>query len=187
MSIEQTLTTRSNGCCELCGAGNDLAIFAVPPQELASSDNHVLLCPVCKSQAEGAELDTTHWRCLNDSMWSQVPVVQVMAYRMLKRLGTETWAQDALEMLYLDDDTRKWAESGLVSDDSEPVLDSNGARLAAGDNVTLIKDLDVKGANFTAKRGTMVRGIALSDDPKYIEGKINGQRIVIVAAYVKKA
>lgn len=187
MSIEQTLTARSNGCCELCGASNDLAIYAVPPQELASSDNHVLLCSTCKPQVEGAELDANHWRCLNDSMWSQVPVVQVMAYRMLKRLGAETWAQDALEMLYLDDDTRKWADSGLVADDSEPVLDSNGARLAAGDNVTLIKDLDVKGANFTAKRGTVVRGISLSDNPKHIEGKINGQRIVIVAAYVKKA
>jgi protein PhnA len=187
VSIEQTLTTRSDSSCELCTAKGDLAVYAVPPQELASSDNHILLCPVCKSQVEGAELDPNHWRCLNDSMWSQVPVVQVMAYRMLKRLSTESWAQDAIEMLYLDDETRKWAELGLVGLDAEPALDSNGTALAAGDSVTLIKDLDVKGANFTAKRGTMVRGISLTDDPKYIEGKINGQRIVIVAAYVKKA
>jgi len=59
--------------------------------------------------------------------------------------------------------------------------------LQAGDNVTLIKDLDVKGANFTAKRGTMVRGIGLTDNPEHIEGRVNGTRIVIISAYTKKA
>ncbi|MDD4885088.1 PhnA domain-containing protein, partial [Sulfuricurvum sp.] len=53
--------------------------------------------------------------------------------------------------------------------------------------VTLIKDLEVKGAGFTAKRGTIVKNIRLTDDPKYIEGKINGSTIVLVAAFMKKA
>ena len=53
--------------------------------------------------------------------------------------------------------------------------------------MTLVKDLNVKGANFTAKRGTAVRGIALSSNPEHIEGKINGQRIVIISAYTKKS
>ncbi|MDO6805063.1 alkylphosphonate utilization protein, partial [Wenyingzhuangia sp. 1_MG-2023] len=66
-------------------------------------------------------------------------------------------------------------------------LDVNGVALAAGDNVTLIKDLDVKGTSMTAKRGTAVRGISLSDNPKHIEGRVNGQRIVIIAAYCKKS
>ncbi|ELT95372.1 hypothetical protein CAPTEDRAFT_101854, partial [Capitella teleta] len=64
--------------------------------------------------------------------------------------------------MYLDDETRQWAESGISTDESEaPTLDSNGSVLSAGDTVTLIKDLPVKGAGFTAKRGTAVRNISL--------------------------
>jgi protein PhnA len=134
---------------------------------------------------DGAELDIKHWRCLNDAMWSTVPAVQVLAYRLLHKCSAEAWAQDAIDMLYLDDETKAWADSG-VADDREPTLDVNGVALAAGDAVTIIKDLDVKGANFTAKRGTPVRNIGLSDNPLHIEGKVNGQRIVIIAAYTKK-
>jgi protein PhnA len=66
-------------------------------------------------------------------------------------------------------------------------IDSNGSILENGDTVTLIKDLEVKGANFTAKRGTSVRNIRLvHDNPEQIEGKINGQGIVILTQYVKK-
>ena len=65
--------------------------------------------------------------------------------------------------------------------------DSNGAVLSQGDTVTLIKDLPVKGAGFTAKRGTAVRGIALvPDDAGQIEGRVDGQRIVILTEFVKK-
>jgi protein PhnA len=65
--------------------------------------------------------------------------------------------------------------------------DSNGAVLAQGDSVVLIKDLVVKGANFTAKRGTVVRGISLvSDTASQIEGRVEGQRIVLLTEFVKK-
>jgi protein PhnA len=43
------------------------------------------------------------------------------------------------------------------------VKDSNGAILKDGDNVTLIKDLKVKGTSATLKRGTLVKGIRLTD------------------------
>jgi len=67
-------------------------------------------------------------------------------------------------------------------------VDAHGARLCSGDTVTLTKDLNVKGTGFTAKRGTAVRGIALvPDNPEQIEGKVNGQRIVILTQFVKKA
>ena len=60
--------------------------------------------------------------------------------------------------------------------------------LAAGDSVTLIKDLVVKGAGFTAKRGTAVRGISLvPDNAEQIEGRVEGQRIVILTKFVKKS
>jgi protein PhnA len=88
-------------------------------------------------------------------------------------------------MLYLEDDIKSWAQAGLF-DAKEPTLDASGVSLAAGDSVTIIKGLDVKGANFTAKRGVAVRNIGLSENPLHIEGKVNGQRIVIIAAYTKK-
>jgi protein PhnA len=118
-------------------------------------------------------------------MWSQVPAVQVLSYRLLNHCLTESWAQDALDMLYLDEEHLQWAKAGLVAE-REPTLDANGVLLQAGDAVTIIKDLDVKGANFTAKRGTPVRNIGLSENPLHIEGRVNGQRIVIIAAYTKK-
>ncbi|MEQ3693768.1 MAG: PhnA domain-containing protein [Thalassolituus sp.] len=188
MSVEHILKHRSGGKCELCGAENDLAVYQIPPEsDLESADNSVLLCGTCLPQAQGGELDVNHMRCLSDSMWSQEPPVQVLAYRLLVRLNSESWAQDALDMIYMDDETRKWAEKSVASEQRDVTLDSNGAELAAGDNVTLIKDLEVKGANFTAKRGTVVRGISLSNNPLHIEGKVNGSRIVIIAAYCKKA
>ena len=66
--------------------------------------------------------------------------------------------------------------------------DSNGTFLAAGDTVTLIKDLTVKGAGFTAKRGTAVRNISLvENNPKQLEGRVNGTQIVILTEFVKRA
>lgn len=125
---------------------------------------------------------------ISDSMWSQVPAVQVMAFRLLNRLSSEGWARDLVDMMYLDDETREWAESELSSEESTaPTLDSNGSVLNAGDTVTLIKDLPVKGAGFTAKRGTAVRNISLTGNPEQIEGRVNGVRIVLLTKYLKKA
>jgi protein PhnA len=49
------------------------------------------------------------------------------------------------------------------------VKDSNGTPLKDGDSVTLTKDLKVKGANTTLKRGTLVKGIRLTDNPAEVE------------------
>ena len=51
------------------------------------------------------------------------------------------------------------------------VRDSNGAQLAEGDTVTLIKDLKLKGSSTVLKRGTVVENIHLTDDPDEIEGR----------------
>ena len=189
MATEQALQQRSNNSCELCKTTDNLSVFPVPPTSDLSAQQCVYICQNCQSQIEGySEIDANHWRCLNDSMWSQEPAVQVISYRMLHKLSAESWAQDALEMIYLEDEVRTWAEQGIAAEQTgDPTRDSNGAELQDGDNVTLIKDLKVKGANFTAKQGTMVRGISLTDNPEHIEGKVNGTRIVLVAAYLKKA
>lgn len=191
MSIEQALLKRCGGKCELCSSESTLAAFEVSPSD-GSVEQNIMICDTCQSQINQPEsLDTNHWRCLNDSMWSQVPAVQVMAWRQLSQLvkAGEAWAQDQLDMLYLEDEVKTWAEAGLSADDDDqaPTRDSNGTQLQAGDNVTLIKDLVVKGAGFTAKRGTAVRNISLTDNPEHIEGRVNGVKIVLLSCYLKKA
>lgn len=191
MSIEATLNERSGGNCELCGSDQGLAVYAVAPKTGDHSDDCVLACSTCLSQLASGELDVTHWRCLNDSMWSSVPAVQVLSHQQLTLLtqNGETWAQDLLDMMYLEEDTKAWAESGLAhrtAGGDSATIDSNGTQLNAGDNVYLIKDLPVKGAGFTAKQGTTVRGISLTNNPEHIEGRVNGQKIVILTKFVKK-
>ncbi len=192
MSILSQLETRASGQCELCKASDSLSVYAVPPNTLESLDTSLLVCATCLNQIEHPEqMDANHWRCLNDSMWSQEAPVQVMAWRLLHRLIAEGWPKDLLDMLYLDDETLAWAQAtgDHLSDDDKVIhRDSNGMVLSAGDTVTLIKDLTVKGANFTAKRGTAVRGISLvADNAEHIEGRVNGQQIVILTQFVKKS
>ncbi len=166
--------------CALCSADTALSPEAVPGGPDGAS---VDLCETCRSQISGTP-DPTHWRCLSSSMWSEDPATQVMAARMLTRLADEGWARDLADQLYLDDETRAWADNVAPVTDHK---DSNGVALAQGDTVVLIKDLQVKGAGFTAKRGTAVRGISLvADNSAHIEGRVEGQRIVILTAFVKK-
>lgn len=192
MNTEQSLHKRSDSRCELCGATENLEVYEVPPNSTGSYDDCILTCNTCREQIDNADkIDINHWRCLNDSMWSQVPAVQVVAWRMLTRLRAEGWPQDLLDMLYLDDELMSWAgatDEGQSNEGAAVHKDSNGAVLKAGDSVTLIKDLNVKGENFTAKRGTAVRNISLvADNPEHIEGRVEGQRIVILSQFVKKS
>jgi protein PhnA len=93
-------------------------------------------------------------------------------------------------MFYLEEDTLRWAKATGEGEEKEAEQfhkDCNGVRLESGDSVVLIKDLNVKGGGFTAKRGTAVRNISLvHDNTDHIEGKVNGQTIVILTQYVKK-
>lgn len=192
MSLENTLYERSGSKCELCGKNTDLKVYTVLPAENESVDGSILACSICIEQIENPEqTEPNHWRCLNDSMWSPTPAVQVVAWRMLNRLKEEGWPLDLLDIFYLDEETLTWAKATGedIGNEGDPKhRDSNGAELAAGDTVVLIKDLNVKGANFTAKRGTAVRNIGLvHDDPEHIEGKVNGQQIYILTKFVKKS
>lgn len=190
--METQLQARSQNKCELCGASDALAPFAVAPHTDELPENNVLLCTICRGLIDQtAEPNPHHWRGLGESMWTPVPAVQVMAWRQLNNLRHETWAMDLLESLYLDEETQAWAEQGASAPSdsvtTEVHRDSNGLELAAGDSVTLIKDLKVKGAGFTAKRGTPVRNISLvRDNPAHIEGRVEGQQIVILTEFVKK-
>lgn len=198
MSVDTILQDRSENKCELCAASENLASIEVQPNSNGTADHFIYICDTCKGQIEDlSSADINHWRCLSDSMWTPVPVVQVSAWRILKHFagpqgGNDSWAQDQLEMLYLDDETLNWAQAGIESSiEDETDLthrDSNGAVLESGDTVTLIKDLVVKGAGFTAKRGTAVRNISLvQNNAAHIEGKVSGQQIVILTEFVKKS
>ncbi len=190
--IESRLQERASKVCEMCGATEGLQGLEIPGSSETSSDAYILACSVCREQITGqVPLDNKHWFCLKESCWSEVAAVQVASYRLLTALSSEGWAQDVLGQMYLMDEVQAWADAAAgtsESDEQEEVitLDSNGTVLAEGDSVTLIQDLPVKGAGFTAKRGTMVRGIHMIDDPDNIEGRINKMTLVLKTKFLKK-
>ncbi len=191
MGLFEDLQQRSGGVCELSGATDDLVIYEVPPVSTGGLDGSILISATCKNQIENPEAtDANHWRCLNDSMWNEHDAVKVVVWRMLNRLKSEGWPQDLLDMMYLEDEVLEWAKAtGEGEEESEQVIhrDVNGVILENGDSVVLVKDLKVKGSSMVAKQGTAVRRISLDrDNAEYIEGKVDGQHIVIITKYVKK-
>ena len=67
------------------------------------------------------------------------------------------------------------------------VIDSNGNELIDGDDVTVIKDLKVKGSSMVVKRGTRARGIRLTeDDPTHVQARVDGQTIFLKTEFLKK-
>jgi protein PhnA len=191
MKFEEIILNRSEHKCELCGSDQLVKIYEVPPQDKTSEANCIAVCLVCQNQIDKkAELDQEHWKCLTSSMWSEVLGVQIVTWRMLNRLKAESWASDQLDMLYLDDNHLAWAKAtGDHENDANVDLhrDANGTILLAGDTIVLTKSLDVKGTSLNAKMGTIVKNIRLvEDNTAQIEGKIEGQTIVILTKFVRK-
>lgn len=192
MSLEKELMQRSDSLCELCGNQENLEVYKITDFPGENLDASFMCCETCREQLEDPKkVEVNHWRCLNDSMWSTVPAVQVTAFEMLTRLKGHGWPQDLLDMLYIDEALKAFAESQLdIEEESAPEIvhkDSNGAVIEAGDTVVLIKDLNVKGSSLNAKRGTAVRRVSLvHDNPEQIEGKVEGQQIVILTKFVKR-
>jgi protein PhnA len=191
MKLEEILANRSEHKCELCKAEPPLKIYAVPPDAGKNEEECILICDKCIAQIDKKEeLDGTHWKCLTESMWSETAGVQVVSWRMLNRLRNESWAQDNLDMMYLNVERLSWAKkTGDHENDGSVDLpkDSNGNILQSGDTVVLIKSLDVKGSTLNAKLGTVVRNIRIvPNNVEQIEGRVEGQLIVILTKYVKK-
>ncbi|MBP6557984.1 MAG: PhnA domain-containing protein [Flavobacterium sp.] len=193
MSIvtEKRLKDRSGSKCEISGSEENLVVYLVEPKTEDVPENCILITKNLKDQIESRSLgtDTTNandWRGLSDSMWNENLPVQIVSWRMLARLKNH----DLLDMMYLDEDALEWAKATGEGEEEEGKIvhkDSNGNLLFDGDSVVLIKDLDVKGANFTAKRGAAVHNIKVVwDNAEQIEGRVEGQHIVILTQYVKK-
>jgi len=193
MGIERDVKKRAEDKCEFCGYNEFLNVYFIPktPDYVEDINTAVLACQTCFSQFDEEEnRDENHWRCLNDSMWSPSPPVQIMSWRMLHRLKSYGWSQDLIDIMYLDDQQLDWAAAaGDAEDKTDAIIhrDVNGVVLKSGDSVVLIKDLKVKGSSLVAKQGTAVRRISLDrENPEFIEGKVGPTLIVIITKYVKK-
>lgn len=192
MSLVEKLKERSGNLCELTGVAENLVAYEVPPTGSGTLENTILVAENIVDQLNGSEpLDGSFWQQhLPTSMWSEVPAVQITAWRLLNRLKQESWASEHLDMLYLDDEMLAWAKSGADVDEvteEDKHRDANGAILENGDSVVLTKSLDVKGSSLNARIGTVVKNIRLvPENTEQIEGKIEGQQIVILTKFVRK-
>ncbi len=109
------LVRRSRSHCELCAKnGVKLEVYELPPlEEEPFLDGCIFICESCNKQIEyPKKMVPSYWRSLNNSLWSEVPAVQVMSVRMLRRLAKkeERWAEELLEHAYLDPELEDWAD-----------------------------------------------------------------------------
>ncbi len=110
--LGKPLARRSRRRCELCeSSGVKLEAFEVPPVSSEPEFERTLfLCETCITQInKPAKVQPARWRCLSNAVWSETEVVQVMAVRLLRRLGeTEAWASELLQDLYIEPETESW-------------------------------------------------------------------------------
>lgn len=198
MSHMSDIFSRAQNQCELCSSPQNLSLWELRPSAPGDENGALVICSECKNHIKNpgssASSDSDYWKCLETAIWSEYTPVKVMSYRLLTFLQKKSWAFQLLEQLFLTEEELQLAKAAplqndsiLTTEENAATRDANGGKLEEGDSVTLIKDLEVKGANFTAKRGTLVKNIRLTNNPKHIEGKVNGMQIVIIAEYVKKS
>ena len=195
-AFEPILAQRSSGACELCGGREAPQVHALPHSPQLDASTCVWLCSACAERGAAEHLDDKDWFGLKEAAWSEHAAVQVLALRLLRRLDA-AWASDLADQIYMDEATLAWANAATAvkgegegegeGTDRVRTLDSNGTELLEGDTVTLIKDLDVKGTSFVAKRGTTVKNIHLIGDPDNIEGRVNKVQLVLKTCFLKKA
>ena len=113
-TLGRELTRRSGSKCELClTAGVKLNVVEIPPiSGEPDSDRCVFICDTCSSGiSEPLKLDN-HWRCLSESIWSEVKPVKVISAIILKKIsGKNSWAADIMDEVYLDEEDDQWINS----------------------------------------------------------------------------
>ena len=107
------LARRAKSKCEICEASGTrlmpYEVEPVPPEP--EFENCILVCESCKkSISEPRKFQAgEHWRCLAETVWSEIPAVQVVAVRLLKRQeNSQPWAREALDGLFLDEELEDW-------------------------------------------------------------------------------
>lgn len=175
--------------CNLCNAANAQEGYTIEPTN-PNFNCEIEICSKCKEAIASPAAHSEYLRFLTESIWSENSAIKVLSYKLLNDLREKSWAQDTLDIAYLEESEQEWADALLESNANEEEVvtrDSNGTQLATGDSVTIIKDLQVKGAGFTAKRGSVVKNIHLTSTPGEIEGRVNGVKIVLLSKFLKKA
>lgn len=184
-NISEKLKQRSEGNCELCTSEKATTAFAVSPKNNDLAENEVALCDTCLAELDKKD-SPEYWRCLAGSIWNPEPSVQALSYRILYGYKNQEWAAEIIGSVDLPESVVNWALSAYET--KELHKDANGVELVNGDSVVLTQVLNVKGANFMAPKGTMVRKIRLvPDNHEQIEGKVNDQTIVILTKFVRKS
>ena len=111
--LGKNLARRARSKCELCDAsGVPLKIYEVPPVPSEPDFEHcIMTCDNCREQLENPKrMQPDHWRCLTKTIWSEVPAVQALSLRHLKKLAEQhQWAADTLEIAYLTPEVEEWA------------------------------------------------------------------------------
>lgn len=183
--ITPALKERCQGLCELCSSEEAVNAYAVSPMNNDAITNEVALCNTCLNTLSKGK-DNVHWQCLAGSIYNPEPSVQALTYRILYQHSDEEWAKDIMQSVELSEKVIDWALSAFQQ--KEVHRDAFGNELQSGDNVVLTQVLNVKGTNFMAPKGTVVKRIRLvPDNVEQIEGKINEQTIVILTKFVKKS
>lgn len=185
MGISKELNERCQNNCEICNSNAPSHAYVVTPNSGNSVNDVVALCDSCYTAIQSAD-----YAALKDfasgSIWNPVAPVQALSYRIIHGADGANEAADLASSAGLDEDIIQWALNAFIV---APVhKDAFGNTLENGDNVVLTQALDVKGTNFTASKGTVVKKIKLvADNVEHIEGKVNEQTIVILTKFVKKS
>ena len=115
--LGRELARRSGSKCELClSAGVRLNVFEIPPVSGdPDSEKCVFICDTCSSGLSDPIKMNDHWRCLNESIWSEVKPVKILTAIILKNITSKnSWAGDILEEVYIDEEDEEWiGASGL--------------------------------------------------------------------------
>ena len=184
MPISSKVKQRNQNLCELCNTETATEDYMVSPKSDELIANQVALCNTCLAAVDSKD-ESFHWRCTEGSIWSAEPSVQALSLRILQNYKNEDWASNLMSSVDLNESVVQWALSAFEV--AAVHKDAFGNVLENGDNVVLTQALNVKGTNFTASKGTVVKRIKLvNDNTEQIEGKINEQTIVILCKYVKK-
>lgn len=109
------LARRAKSKCEITGvSGVSLKAYEIPPVgEEPDFEKTLLVSLECVDALENpGKMAGRGWQCLVEAVWSEMPGVQVVAWRMLSELAKrEDWAREALEEVFLDPEIEEWARN----------------------------------------------------------------------------
>ena len=110
-----------------------------------------------------------------------------MSYPACPQCTSEFTYHDGLQLVCPECGHEWQAEDAAAEAEGLLVKDANGAVLADGDTVVLVKDLKIKGSSQVIKQGTKVKGIRLQEGDHNIACKIDGSGMNLKSEFVKKA